>query len=265
MGTTAPDGTVIATTTTGTGPPLVLVGGTTYDAASMAGVAAALADSFTCVAVDRRGRGGSGDGPAYAIEREYEDVAAVVAAVRATLGGPVTLVGHSYGAFCSLGAIRLGADVERLVLYEPPILVDGPHDPAVLARARELLRQDDPKGTLIELLRGIVRVTDDELAVVTELPDAWFEAFAMTAMREIEAVGELSPEPADYTTQVDTLLLVGSESPDGLVQATHALAAVLPHSRIVTLEGQAHNAILAAPELVATAVRSHALDRDAAP
>src|SRR5262245_55790742 len=101
---TAPDGTTISTTDTGTGPPVVLVGGSTYDAASMAGVAALLSDSHRCVAVDRRGRGGSGDGGSYSIEREYEDIAAVVEAA----GTGVTLFGHSYGALCAVGAVRRG-------------------------------------------------------------------------------------------------------------------------------------------------------------
>src|SRR5262245_15334434 len=99
---TSRDGTPIGYERSGQGPPLILVHGTTADHSRWAPVLPALSERFTVSAVDRRGRGASGDAPIYAIEREFEDVAALVDAV----GGPVYLLGHSYGALCALEGAR---------------------------------------------------------------------------------------------------------------------------------------------------------------
>src|SRR5918994_4256030 len=97
---TSLDGTPIAYWRSGEGPPLVLVHGTSADHSRWAPVLPAFEERFTVYAVDRRGRGESGDSEDYSIEREFEDVAAVVDSIEA----PVNLLGHSYGAVCSLEA-----------------------------------------------------------------------------------------------------------------------------------------------------------------
>lgn len=251
MNVVAPDGTPIATVDAGTGAPVVLVAGSSYDAAACGGVVALLQDRFACFAMDRRGRGASGDGPAFSIEAEIEDVKAVVDAV----GEPVTLFGHSYGSLCALGATLLGADVARLVLYEPPLMLDGPVPDAVLDEADAALAEDDPRAALLILLRDVVRISDDELAFVGALPDEFFETFAPTAIREIGAVSDRDPDPARYASvSVPTRFLLGTESPSHIVNATDALVAALPRTEVVTLEGQGHNAILSAPNLVADAI-----------
>src|SRR5215203_7442570 len=114
---TSKDGTPIAYWRSGQGLPLVLVHGTTADHSRWAPVMPAFERHFSMCAIDRRGRGGSGDSDDYAIEREFEDVAAVVD----SLGEPAFLVGHSYGALCALEATLLTPNVRKLVLYEPPI------------------------------------------------------------------------------------------------------------------------------------------------
>jgi pimeloyl-ACP methyl ester carboxylesterase len=103
---TSKDGTRIACFRSGEGPPLVLVHGTAADHGRWRPVLPAFEERFTVCAVDRRGRGGSGDSDDYAIEREFEDVAAVVD----SLGEPVNLLGHSYGALCALEASRYRQD-----------------------------------------------------------------------------------------------------------------------------------------------------------
>ena len=108
------DGTPIGYEKTGSGPPLVLVHGTGADHTRWNPLLARLGEHFTVYAMDRRGRGGSGDAPAYAIEREFEDVAAVIEAA----GESVCVLGHSFGAVCSLEALRLTDRVKRAVLYE---------------------------------------------------------------------------------------------------------------------------------------------------
>ena len=113
------DGTRLAVWAGGQGPPLVLVHGSLCDHTHFDPLVAELGEGMTTVAMDRRGFGASGDAPGYDLEREFEDVAAVVDAVADRAGEPVALFGHSYGAGCAMGGAALTGAVHRLVLYEP--------------------------------------------------------------------------------------------------------------------------------------------------
>jgi pimeloyl-ACP methyl ester carboxylesterase len=115
------DGTRIAYQHSGVGPPLILVHGTGGSHVRWASVLPALEPHFNLYAIDRRGRGESGDAASYAIEREFEDVAALVEAI----GQPVYLLGHSYGGIGALEAALLTQHIRKLVLYEPPIPSPG--------------------------------------------------------------------------------------------------------------------------------------------
>lgn len=119
------DGTVISYLKKGDGSPLLLVHGTTADHQRWSSILPRFEQHFTVYAMDRRGRGESGDSPEYAIEREAEDVAAVVEAI----GEPTAILGHSYGAVCSLEAALLTDKVSRLILYEPPLPTGLPQYP----------------------------------------------------------------------------------------------------------------------------------------
>src|SRR3712207_3567570 len=144
---TSKDGTPIAYWRSGEGPPLVLVHGTAADHGRWAPILPAFEQRFTVCAVDRRGRGGSGDSDAYSLEREFEDVAAVVD----SLGEPVNLLGHSYGALCALEATLLTRNVRKLVLYDPGIEVAGQeiYPPEVIDRLEALLEVDDRDGIVV--------------------------------------------------------------------------------------------------------------------
>ena len=113
---TSADGTRIGLLTAGDGPPLLLVHGGMGCIASWQSLWAGLTRRWRVTAMDRRGRGSSGDTAPYDVGREFEDVAAAAA----SLGGPVDVFGHSFGASCALGAAARGAPVRRLALYEPP-------------------------------------------------------------------------------------------------------------------------------------------------
>ena len=117
------DGTPIAYHRIGAGPPLVLAhgSGASNPAVGWPAVLPALEERFTVYAVDRRGYGESGDSPNYVIEREFEDLAALVDSI----GEPTALLGHSFGALCALGAAMLTHNVARLILYEPAISFPG--------------------------------------------------------------------------------------------------------------------------------------------
>ncbi|MFO7546781.1 MAG: alpha/beta fold hydrolase, partial [Trueperaceae bacterium] len=113
------DGTEIAYFRSGTGSPLVTVHGATADHSAWNRLLPLLEPHVTVMAVDRRGRGASGDHPDWDLEREFEDVAAVVDAVAAETGGAVALLGHSFGGAIALGGATLTPNVRRLALYEP--------------------------------------------------------------------------------------------------------------------------------------------------
>jgi pimeloyl-ACP methyl ester carboxylesterase len=116
------DGTTIAYEEFGSGPPLVLVHGSVSDRTYWAPVLPALAERFTVVCLDRRGRAASGDAPTYSVDLEFDDVAAVVDA----LEQPAHLVGHSYAGICALGATLRTHNLRTLTLYEPALGFDGP-------------------------------------------------------------------------------------------------------------------------------------------
>jgi pimeloyl-ACP methyl ester carboxylesterase len=144
---TSKDGTPIAYWTSGNGPPLVLVHGTPADHTRWHPVLPAFEQHFSVCAVDRRGRGGSGDPEDdYAIEREFEDISAVVD----SLGEPTILLGHSYGALCALEAALLTTNVRTLVLYEPGIEVAGEqiYPQEVIERLEALLEVGDREGVV---------------------------------------------------------------------------------------------------------------------
>src|SRR5690349_21248655 len=117
---TSQDGTSIAVDVSGSGPAIVLVSGGSVDRGSNAGLAAALESGFTVYNYDRRGRGGSGDTQPYAVAREIEDIEAVIGLA----GGHAHLYGSSSGAGLALEAAAAGADVDKLVLWEPPYNLD---------------------------------------------------------------------------------------------------------------------------------------------
>lgn len=246
------DGTPIAYERTGDGPPLVLVHGTTADHTRWARVLPALAERFTVCAVDRRGRGGSGDASPYAIEREFEDVAAVADAVADVAGEPAVLLGHSYGALCSLEAALRARHLRKLVLYEPPIPSGIEIYPAeVVGRIQALLDAGDRAGVVTTFFRDIARVPPTELELLQTLPN-WPArvAAAHTIPREMVGSETYRFDPARFRRlSTPTLLLLGGDSPPFLTTATQAVHAVLPDSRIAVLPGQQHIAMDTAPDL----------------
>jgi pimeloyl-ACP methyl ester carboxylesterase len=242
------DGTQIAYERSGKGPPLVLVHGTTADHTRWARVLPTLERHFSVYAVDRRGRGGSGDAPTYSIEREYEDVAAVVDSIRE----PVNLLGHSYGALCALEAALSAKRLRKLVLYEPPIPVEGVemYPPGAKEKFQALLDQGDRERLLTAFFRDIVHVSEQDIAALRADP-SWQArlAAAHTLVREF-ADGDYVLVPQRFRSmKTPTLLLMGGDSPPFLKKATETLAKVLPNCRVAEMPGQQHIAMTTAPDL----------------
>jgi pimeloyl-ACP methyl ester carboxylesterase len=186
--------------------------------------------------------------PPYAIEREFEDVAAVVDAC----GEPAFLLGHSYGALCSLEAARRARHLRKLVLYEPPIPAGIEIYPAgVVARIQALLDAGDRAGVVTTFFRDIARVPPHELEILQSLPN-WPArvAAAHTIPREMVGSETYRFAPAQLRSlTTPTLLLLGGDSPPFLKAATQAVHAALPGSRIAVLPGQQHIAMDTAPDL----------------
>lgn len=237
---TSEDGTSIAYERTGRGPPLVLVHGTTADHTRWEPVLPGFEAAFTVYAMDRRGRGASGDASAYAIEREVEDIVALVEAI----DEPVVLLGHSYGALCALEAALVIEDLRALVLYEPAMEVGGDrfYDDEVIAEMEWLSERGDLEETLVTFFREIAEFSDDELEALRTAPN-WSDrvAAAHTAVRETITEQDYSFDPDRFSSlDTPTLLLAGSESAVFLRDATEAVNETLPNARLVVFEGHGH-------------------------
>jgi pimeloyl-ACP methyl ester carboxylesterase len=242
---TSADGTEIAFERTGSGPPLVLVYGNSdvLEFWEEGGVRSAFADHYAVYAIERRGRGESGDAAGYELEREAEDVAAVVEAI----DEPVTLLGHSGGALYSLEAATRTDNLRTVILYEPPIQVgDNELDIAAeITEIRTLVDRAENEQALVSFLRDVAGIPPDELDALRSAP-TWQDMVdaAHILPRELQAISEYEFEPArfaDVTTP--TLLLSGSESPQLYRDATEAVAEALPNSRIAIFEGEQHMAM----------------------
>jgi len=247
------DGTTIGFVRLGAGPALVFVHGSLATKEGWLPVANLLADRFTCFVMDRRGRGLSGEHPEYAIEKEYEDVEAVLTAT----GERPNLMGHSYGAVCALGA-ALRTPVRRMMLYEPPLPIRGPLAGPALAAYRDAIDEGNPERALelgLTQFGGIARPQFEALRATPVWPRLHGLAAGWT--REIEAI-DLLEQGVDRYASIDTpvLLLRGSDtrhSPSYALAAT-ALMETLPDVRMCELQGHGHLANLTAPELVASRI-----------
>ena len=247
------DGTRIAYWRSGQGSPLVLIHGTSADHTRWRTVLPALDERFTVYAVDRRGRGESGDSNPYAIEREFEDVGSVVDSI----GGPVNLLGHSYGALCSLEAALLTSKIRKLVLYEPPIPVGMEiYSPAIISKLQALLDAGDRDGVVTTFMGEIAQVRPDDLKLLQSLP-AWKARVdaAHTIPRELRADRDYTFDAQRFSgLKTPTLLLVGGDSPLFLKAGSEALQSVLPNCRTVVMLGQQHAAMDTGTELFVTEV-----------
>jgi pimeloyl-ACP methyl ester carboxylesterase len=224
------DGTPIAYRASGSGDPMLFVHGSATSSADWAFVLPLLRDRFTVVTMDRRGRGESGDGAEHAMAREAEDVLAVLDAVGAEL-----LVGHSYGALCSILAAERSERMRRLVLYEPPI--------AVRDRGPTGLDELVAKGELDAALERFLRsagAPDDQLEAIRSSP-AWPVLLeAVPALpRELHACAAWRSPPGPI--HVPALFLLGGETGSRVyLDGLDELQAAFPDARRELIPGQRH-------------------------
>ena len=245
------DGTRISYEKSGEGPPLVLVHGTLSDRSAWGMVRGAFSERYTVLAIDRRGRGESGAPAPHALEREFEDVAAVVEAA----GEPVDLLGHSFGAHCAMGAALMAPDnVKHLVLYEPPSGGSGGTNIGVAFRER--LAAGDESGAVASFMVNATGMPQQQAEALQKTP-FWqtLVAFAPTIPPEGDALIAYEFEPERFSAlTMPALFLVGSQTQEKLGAVLRELQRVMPQAEWFVFEGQGHMATLTAPKVFAETV-----------
>ena len=239
---TSKDGTTIAFDRIGSGPPVILVSGGSVDRQSNAGVAALLAADFTVFNYDRRGRGPTGDTAPYAVEREIEDIEAVVGAA----GGSACLYGSSSGAVLALyAAQQLPGKITKLALWEPPFILDpAMRPPADQVEQYNTMLAEGRRGDAAQyFMEKVVRMPAEFVAAARSQP--WWaatEALAHTLPYDATIMGDYSL-PVDRAAEVSipTLVLDGGASFGFMGPTADALAKALPRGQRRTLAGQEHN------------------------
>ncbi len=260
------DGTTIAFDRSGQGPALILVGGASATRVAAASVAAALAPYFTVFAYDRRGRGDSGDTLPYAVEREVEDIEALIDEAGGG-GGSAYLFGHSSGAVLALEAACLLPDrIRKLALYEPPFIIDDSRPPAPVDFAAELqgVVAAGRRGEAVEAFQRNVGLPADMIAEFRNSP-MWpeLEGMAQTLVYDMAVIGDTesgNPLPLRKyasvrvpTLVMDGTVFLGSEEHHGWMHhSADEIAHILPNAQRRTLQGQDHGA---ADDVLAAALK----------
>ena len=259
---TSKDGTVIAYEQTGSGPALILVSAALADRDGARPLTRRLLSSFTVINYDRRGRGKSGNIEPYAVEREVEDLVALVDST----DGPVFLFGSSSGAVLALdAATRLGPKVTKLFLYEPPFIVDGSRPPipdSLIQDIRMALSANNRDEAVALFFGKGMGIPAPGITFMRWMLPAWSDMtrIAHTVPYDLallEGTQSGQPLPADRWSQVTapTLAAVGSKGEPFFHSGAKALTGRLPAAQYRPLEGLDHAAVLMAPQELAAAVR----------
>ncbi|MGZ0151120.1 alpha/beta fold hydrolase [Kribbella sp. WER1] len=232
------DGTAIAYDRVGTGSPVILVGGALCDRNSHGPLAEALADEYDVVTYDRRGRGDSGDTAPYDVQREVEDIAALLTAT----GGPTAIYGHSSGAgLAAIAATEL--PFRKIVLHEPPYGPDGADASDDGAQVIESIRAGRNQEAVERFLRmtGLPQEVARQVAATPGLAD-----LAPTLPHDFAVMGhgldQGSGTPVALLHKVtpDTLVLAGTATAPFMIDAAHRVADLLPNGSYADLPGQQH-------------------------
>jgi pimeloyl-ACP methyl ester carboxylesterase len=246
---TSKDGTQIAFDKIGAGPAVILVNGAIVHRAfdpSMAQLAELLGNHFMVYNYDRRGRGDSSDTQPFAKEREIEDVQALIE----DAGGKAMVFGISSGAVLSLDAAALIPGITRVVIYEPPLIVDNSRQPVPADYAERLttLAAEGKRDEAVEyFLTRAVGIPAEYIGGIKQDQANWsgMAGVAHTIAYDAAFVGNVmqgKPLPTDRWVKVSMPVLVadGGASDAWMRHGADALANVLPNSSRLTLEGQTH-------------------------
>jgi pimeloyl-ACP methyl ester carboxylesterase len=236
------DGTRIAYERLGDGEPVILVAGALMGREAYRPLAVALSRQFTVFNYDRRGRGGSGDTVPYTVEREVEDLGALIAAA----GGTASVYGHSSGAALALHAAARGLPIDKLVLHEPPFR-SGSDDERRTEEAAERMSVLLSQHRLAEAIKAhlspvglppeLVEHMSQDPALQANAPTLCYDPFEV--MSDRSRGGKTPAEQASGVT-VRALVLAGGTSPEWMVTASRQIAEALPNGQILILDGQEH-------------------------
>jgi pimeloyl-ACP methyl ester carboxylesterase len=238
---TSKDGTIIAFDRMGEGSPVILVSGGSTDRSSNTPLATLLATDFTVLNYDRRGRGPSGDTPPYAVQREVEDIDAVIAAA----GGSTHVYGTSSGAALALEAAASGLPITRLALWEPPFILDeASRPPADQVEQYDRMIAEDRRGDAVEyFMTKVVGMPAEFVAGARSAP--WWsgtEALAHTLAYDATVMGDYSlPSERAASVTVPTIVIAGGADFPFMRETAEALAKAIPNGQLRTLDGQGHD------------------------
>lgn len=248
------DGTSIGYRKLGSGSPIILVHGSISTGEQWMAVAEQLADTHTVYIMDRRGRGLSADAEEYSLSTESDDIKAMFGVA----GEGSALLGHSYGAICALEAVRTGAPVSSLVLYEPPLPIDAPTAGAALGDYAAAVAAGDGDKAMRVAAEHFLRISSEETEGLAASP-LWpgMVELSPTWTRELSEIDKTDTLVQQYT-QIDvaTLLLVGEVSPAHLVGASQHLGQRMVNATENIFPGQSHFAHVMDPAGVAEAIKA---------
>ncbi len=252
----AADGTPIVAQLWGQGPPLIMVHGTGEDHTVFDKLRELLGGRFRLHLLDRRGRGVSGDHADYELDREADDLLAVIDAVMDGGGRPVNLFAHSYGGLCALEAARRTARLRALLIYEVPIApVQEQHHRRAIERMTLAHFAGDMEGLFEIYLRDFIGLPKKAIEGARNNPSNWAQrvARAPTLLREMVVVRNYELPAGHFAgLTLPVRILHGEQTSRAMKKATSLLAAAIPGADSVELPGQGHVAMLTAPELLAS-------------
>ncbi|MFI9810334.1 alpha/beta fold hydrolase [Streptomyces sp. NPDC052301] len=239
--TTSRDGTSLAYGVIGQGPTVILVSGAMSTGGTVAPLAQRLADRCTAVVYDRRGRGGSGDTKPYAVEREVEDLAALIDAV----GGDAALFGVSSGGALVLEAAASGVPACRAAVYEVPyadFLQGGAEREAVYKEQLNKALSEGRRGDAVELFLRLTGLAEEVIRGARQSPMwAGMEAVAPSLAYDDAVMGDgLLPRDRLAGISVPVLVVAGGASPDWMREVNREISRAVPEGACRVLEGQTH-------------------------
>ncbi len=238
---TSQDGTIITYDKKGLGPLLILVLGALNRRSQGKKLTELLADRFTVVSYDRRGKGDSTDTLPYSTDKEVEDIEALID----ESGGNAYLYGHSSGCVLALmAAKKLSDKVKALALYELPYNADHSAQEKAKAYRKELAEYiaEDKRGEAVALFIKSVGVSDKQVAAMERLP-MWkgLTAMAHTLIYDTVELMEAYPTLNSESIPVRTLVMYGDASPAFMGETAQKLSEAMPNAALRSLEGQVHD------------------------
>jgi pimeloyl-ACP methyl ester carboxylesterase len=256
--TISKDGTSIAYDQSGKGPAVILVASALSDRSDTVKLAALLSEHFTVINYDRRGRGESGDTQPYTVEREVEDIEALIDET----GGSAFLFGSSSGAVLALEAAnKLRGKVKKLFMYEPPFIIDDSYPPVpddLINQITELVsagRRNDAVKLFFTKGMGVPAFA---VTMMSLLMPGWSKrtrmahtlAYDFTILAGTQT-GKPLPAKRWGSTTTPTLVMVGGKSETFFHNGAKALAGVLPNAQYRSLKDQDHGSVVMAPKAIA--------------